>query len=63
MAALIIIFGGWVLDFAFIYVGTLLVNKLGVTEYLAIFAAVLLIATRLINRWIYTKGVKIFEEL
>ena len=63
MAALIIIFGGWVLDFAFIYVGTLLVDKLGVTEYLAIFAAVLLIATRLINRWIYTKGVKIFEEL
>ena len=62
-AALIMIFGGWAVAAAFGIGGYFLMDKLNATEYLAIFAVVLLVATRLINRWIYTTGAKIFEEL
>lgn len=63
MAALVMIFGGWIVAGGYGVGGYFLLGKMGMTEYTAIFAAVLIIATRLIDRWIFTKGAKIFEEL
>ncbi len=63
MAALVMIFGGWAVAAVMGFGAYLLMDKLDGVTYIAIFAAVFLVAARLINRWINTKGVKIFEEL
>lgn len=63
MAIFVMLFGGWAVAIAFGVAGFFLAKVLGGKAYLALFAAVLLVATRLLNRWLNTKGARIFEEL
>ena len=62
-AAFVIIFGGWAVAAIFGVGGFFLSEKMDAQIVLAIFAVVLIVATRLIKKWIYTRGARIFEEL
>ncbi|MDO4816132.1 MAG: hypothetical protein Q4A83_05960 [Bacillota bacterium] len=63
MAALVIIFGGWAVAVAFAAAGYFLESKIGASSIIVIFAAIMVLCTRLINRWLGTKGAEIFEGL
>jgi len=63
MAAMVMIFGGWALAVVFGGGGYFLAERLGGFTYVTIFFALTVLATRYLNRWLYTRGAAIFEEL
>lgn len=60
---MIVLFGGWIISIIPSGVAVLLRNVLGAQMMIAIFLAAMAIAYAVLNRWIKTKGVAIFEEL
>ena len=63
MATVVMLFGGWAFAIIVGFGGYFVAKALGGKACLALFAAVILVATRLLNRWLSTKGAKLFEEL
>lgn len=63
MPVMIQLFGGWFLSFGLFGLGFLLRNTVGVSITLGLFAAVLTLATLLLNNWLKKKGTAIFRSL
>lgn len=63
VAALVAIFGSWGVLFIPVFVGLAWGDKLNVTMIVWIFTAVIAVLDLLMYRWIFTKGVRKYEEL
>lgn len=60
---MIVLFGGWIISVALAGAAVLLRKALGADAIICIFLAVMAIAYTVLNRWLKTKGIAVFEEL
>lgn len=63
MAVMIALFGGWIIVMIIAGIYMALMNVISVNIFLAVCIAVISAPALLIDRWVKTKGIKIFDEL
>lgn len=63
VGVMVCLFGGWVIALVLGGLGMLAVNVMEPFSYLVIVLVALVLATRLLNRWLGTRGAEIYEKL
>ena len=62
-AVTIVLFGGWLISAGFVLLYMLAAYPMGLTAYLGVWTALLVIASLVLLRWVFTKGAKVFATL